>query len=112
MTNNIEEQLKDLMLQTVSFVLDGKTIRQGKITVFNTKQCFIKFKLEHNGDIKEWELPYPYKFRKTDNGYLFDYCLSAFVPRTEDSYWKMLLMNKSDASRMHNNWLYVYPLSA
>lgn len=108
----IEKQLKELMLQTVSFVLDGKTIKKGKISVFNTKQCFIKFKLDNDGDIKEWELPYPFKFKKIDEGYLFDYCLSAFVPRTEDSYWKMFLMDKSESSRMHNNYLYVIPLSS
>lgn len=108
----IEEQLKDLVLKNVGFYIDGKPIKQGRIKLFNTKQCFIKFKIEQDGELKEWELPYPFKMKKLSNGYIFDYCLSAFAPRTEDSYWKMLLMDKSEASKLHNNWLYVLNLSA
>ena len=108
----IEEQLKDLILKNIDFQIDGKSIKKGKVKIFNTKQFFIKFKLENNGDIKEYELPYPFKVSKISNGYLFDYSLSAFVPRTEEMYWKMLAMNKSEASRLHNNYLYVLTLSS
>ena len=90
----LENQLKPLMLKTVEFQIDGKTVKKGKIKVFNTKQFFIKFKLENSDGIRDYEVPYPYKVKKLDNGYLFDYCLSAFVPRTEDAYWKMKMMNK------------------
>lgn len=108
----IEENLKGLVLENVGFVLEGKTIKQGKIRWFNTKQCFIKFKLENDGEIKEWELPYPYKMKPTENGYLLDYCLSAFCPRTEDVYWKMFLMDKTSASKFHNNYLHIMKLSS
>lgn len=108
----MEEQLKELILKNVDFQLDGKTIKKGKIKIFNTKQFFIKFKLENEGAVKEYELPYPFKIKKISNGYLFDYSLSAFIPRTEEMYWKMLLMNKSEASKLHNNYLFVLTLSA
>ena len=58
----LENQLKSLMLKNVEFKIDGKTIKRGKIKVFNTKQFFIKFKLEYGDDTKEYELPYPYSF--------------------------------------------------
>jgi hypothetical protein len=101
-----------LILQTVSFVLDDKVIKEGRIKIFNTKQNFIKFRLETDGEDKEWELTYPYDIRETGNGYIFDYSLSAFCPRTEDAYWKMFLMDRSDSSKMYNNWLYVIPLNS
>lgn len=107
--NRIEETLKTLILRNVSFVLDGRVVRQGKINIFNTKQNFIKFKIENDGDVKEWELSYPFNIVDTDTGYIFDYCLSAFCPRTEESYWRMKAMNKSEASKMHDNYLYVFP---
>ena len=110
--NRIEDKLKNLILRKVSFVVDGKTIKQGKINVINTKQNFIKFKIDNSVDVKEWELSYPYDIRATDNGYSFDYSLSAFCPRTEESYWKMKLMNKSESSKLHDNYLYVVTLSS
>jgi len=108
----LENQLKDIILKTVDFQIDGKSIKSGKIRVFNTKQFFIRFKIEVDEKISEYDLPYPFKVIKNNNGYVFDYCLSAFCPRTEELYWKMLLMNKSDSSKLHNNYLHVVALSA
>ena len=104
--------MKDVMLKTVDFQIDGKSVKKGRVKVFNTKQFFIRFKLENDNESREYDLPYPFKVTKTTTGYLFDYCLSAFCPRTEDLYWKMLMMNKSEASKLHNNYLRVISLSA
>ena len=108
----VENILKNIMLKNVSFVLDGKNIKTGKIKVFNTKQFFIRFKIENNGEMKEFELPYPYGIKVIKNGFVFDYCLSAFCPPTETVYYKMLLMDKKEASRIHNTYLSIltYPL--
>jgi hypothetical protein len=108
----LEEQLKDIILKNVDFQIDGKSIKRGKIKVYNSKQFFIRFKLENDNKLIEYDLPYPFKVVKNTNGYIFDYCLSAFCPRTEELYWKMLLMNKSESSRLHNNYLHVMTLSS
>jgi hypothetical protein len=108
----IEEQLKDIILKNVDFQVDGKSIKRGKIKVFNSKQFFIRFKLETVDKIQEYDLPYPFRIEKTPDGYLFDYSLSAFCPRTEELYWKMKIMNKSEASRLHDNYLHVRTLSS
>lgn len=103
----LENKLKDLILQNVEFEVDGKIIKRGRIKVFNTKQFFIKFKLENCDEIKEFELPYPYRAVKLENGFLFDYCLSAFCPKTEEIYWKMRAMNKESCSKIFDNYLYI-----
>jgi hypothetical protein len=106
--HKLEQQLKNIILKNVDFQIDGKSIKRGKIKVYNTKQFFIRFKLEQDDDKQvEYDLPYPFKVIQKPDGYIFDYTLSAFCPRTEELYWKMLLMNKSDASRLHNNYLYL-----
>lgn len=105
--NRIEEHLKKLIFCDVKFVLNTKTIREGKIQIYNTKQNFIRFKIEENGETKEWEISYPYDIRTTKNGLLFDYALSAFCPRTEEVYWKMKAMNKENASKFFDNHLFV-----
>lgn len=106
--NRIEENLKNLIFCDVKFVLNNKTIRQGKVQLYNTKQNFIKFKIEEKSEIKEWELSYPYDIKNIDGGFIFDYSLSAFCPRTEEVYWIMKAINKKDASKFFDNYLYVY----
>jgi len=105
--DRVEKYLKNMIFREISFVLNDKTIKQGKIHMFNVKQNFIKFKIEMDGEMKEWEISYPYNVKYTNDGYIFDYSLSAFCPRTEESYWKMMTMKKSDSSKFFNNYLFV-----
>jgi hypothetical protein len=105
--DRVENFLKDMIFRNISFVLNDKTIKQGKIHMFNVKQNFIKFKIEMDEEIKEWEISYPYAIKNTDRGYIFDYSLSAFCPRTEETYWKMMTMKKNESSKFLNNYLFV-----
>lgn len=107
----LEEELKNLILKNLEFKLDGKTIKKGKLRVFNTKQFFIKFKLETDV-VKEYELPYPYKWRKIETGIVFDYCLSSFCPKTDELYWKMKMVNSTDSSKIHEKYLFIVALSS
>jgi len=99
------------MLDTVEFKIDDKVLKRGQIKVFNTKQFFIKFKLDIEGDYKDYELPYPYRVEKVPDGFIFDYCLSAFIPKTEEVFWKMTCLDKSGASKLHNSYLHIVKLS-
>lgn len=108
----LENDLKSLILKNVEFKINDKIIKRGKVKIFNTKQFFIKFKIENSDGVKEFELPYPYKTYKLNNGFLFDYCLSAFVPNTEEVFWKMKTLNSSESSKIHDNYLYVMALSS
>jgi hypothetical protein len=105
--DKLEHKLKSLILKNVDFTLDGKLIKRGKIKLFNTKQFFIRFKLDFDGETKDWELPYPFKLEDTNDGFIFNYCLSAFCPPTELVFYKMKLVDRSAASKLHNSHLRV-----
>ena len=103
----IEEHLKDLIFRDVEFVLDEKVLRKGKVEIYNTKQNFVKFKIEIDDKTKEWEIAFPYRIEKTNHGYIFDYTLSAFCPPTQEVYWAMKALDKSKSSKFFDNYLYV-----
>ena len=112
MMEKIEQDLKGLILKNVKFTLGSKTYKEGVVKVFNTKQFFIRFKLESGEDMKEVDIPYPYSLRKEGNSYCFDYCLSAICPPTETVFYKMKLLDKSSSSKLHDTHMWVTPLSA
>jgi hypothetical protein len=105
----LEDKLKNVILKSVDFVIDGKTIKSGVVTIFNTKQFFIKFKLENCTGVKEYELPYPYRTVESNEGIMFDYCLSAFCPPGDLAYYKLVLCDKTKASKLHNKYLWIVP---
>jgi hypothetical protein len=103
----LEHRLKNIILKSVDFVIDGKVVRSGIVNIFNTKQFFIKFKLENNSNVKEYELPYPYRVIESNEGIMFDYCLSAFCPPGDLAYYKLVLCDKTKASKLHNKYLWI-----
>lgn len=107
MMENVEHELKKLVLKNVVFKIDNKILKTGKIQIFNTKQFFIKFKLFNNNLEKDYELPYPYSIKSIKNGVVFDYCLSAFCPFKDEMYYKLLLCDKSNSSKIHNRYLMI-----
>jgi hypothetical protein len=109
--DRVDKYLKKMIYKNIVFMVDNKIIKQGFVKIFNTKQNFIKFKFDNGNSSKEWELTYPYKIIDKGNEMIFDYTLSAFCPKNDDCYWKMLLMDKSNSSNLHNNYLYVRELS-
>ncbi len=110
--HKLETKLKDLILKNLEFVVDEKCIKKGKVKVFNIKQFFIRFKLETDTKTYEYDLPYPYKVIEIKDGYIFDYCLSAFCPRTEEAFWKMKAMDRSECSKIYDNYLHIKALSS
>jgi len=107
MEEDVEIYLKDLIFRDVEFVLDSKVLRKGRIEIYNTKQNFIKFKIQVEDKSKDWEITFPYRIEKIESGYLFDYALSAFCPPTQEVYWTMKALDKSNTSKFFDNHLYV-----
>jgi hypothetical protein len=79
MVKDLNETFNSYFYKKVTFLLDNKPIKDGRLKLFTMKGFNLKFFiLDDNNDIKNIELPYPFKFTKNKSGYLFDYRLSAF----------------------------------
>ena len=108
MMEKITDNLKKFILENVEIRVNDKILRKGKLKVFNTKQFFINFVLiDEKENEREYKLPYPYSYNSSNKSLEFDYCLSAFCPRTEEAYWKMKMMDSSNSSRLHEEYLHI-----
>ena len=104
----IESQLNSFLLKTVSFKVNDKVIKKGKLKLFTIKQFFIKFNLEINNEIKLFEIPYPFKIHKQPNNIAFEYTLSSFCnSNTSPLYYKLKTTNKQSSNKMYDNFLYM-----
>lgn len=76
---DLNDVFNDYFFKKISFILDGKIIKEGRLKLFTMKSFNLKFFIIDNADdIKNIELPYPFKITKNKEGYLFDYRLSSF----------------------------------
>ena len=70
-------QLLEQMLQkSVIFNIGTKTIRRGRLLLFNIDEYYIKFTIKTNKDIiKTYDAPYPYDITEGDNSIKLSYKL-------------------------------------
>lgn len=60
----------------ITFILDGKIIKDGRLKLFTMKGFNLKFFLvDPDGTIKNLEIPYPFELIETPYGFIFDYRL-------------------------------------
>ena len=77
----IEQTIKPLHLFKVSFSIDSKIIKQGKLQLFCIKDFFCIFTLlglEKENKKTIYELPYPFNIKCANNVVEFDYTLDSF----------------------------------
>ena len=77
----IEQIIKPFLLLKVTFTIDNKTIKQGKLQLFCIKDFFCTFTLlglEKENKKTIYELPYPFSIKQHSNSIEFDYTLDAF----------------------------------
>lgn len=105
---NIEQQLNKFLLKTVTFKLNNKVIKKGKLKLFSIKQFFIKFNIDINNEIKVYEIPYPFKIHENENSIAFEYTLSSFCNGdTSPLFYKLKTTNKKTSNKMFDNFLFM-----
>ena len=56
------ECIKNYLQKNVTFCVDQKTVRRGRLLLYNTKDYYVRFIIKTNKDIqKTYEVPFPYK---------------------------------------------------
>jgi hypothetical protein len=86
--DDVEKQFKEFFQSTVSFNINQKVIKKGKLINVTVKDFFITFILEiTKGGVKTFEIPYPYDIIKIKDGLLFDYTLNTL---THDDAYKFV----------------------
>tara|TARA_R100001163_G_scaffold728_12_gene1204 strand:+ start:12003 stop:12350 length:348 start_codon:yes stop_codon:yes gene_type:complete len=76
----VEKKFHTFFLNDISFDIDGKIIKKGKLINVSIKDFFLEFKLEvQKGGIKVFEVPYPFELLDNRNSVVFNYRLDKFV---------------------------------
>ncbi len=73
-TDDLHSTLNNALQCNVSFVLNKKTLREGKLLLFTIKDFYITFVLITKKDLhKTYELPVPFEFKHIKDTIIFDY---------------------------------------
>lgn len=88
MTSKLERSISNFLQQKVNFIVNGKTVKSGKLILFCIKDFYLVFTLGIHHTKKIFEIPYPYGYNVVDNRIILDYTidkLSHNLRHIEDS---------------------------
>lgn len=105
---DLNEAFNEYFFKNCKFILDNKVVKEGKLKLFTMKGFNLKFfLLDSENNVKPLELPYPFKIVKRENGYLFDYRLSAFKTLKKSELVDNLLEENTPPSKFFNKPLII-----
>ena len=107
---DVIEHIKPHLLSDTVIKTDKKILKKGKLKIFQVKQHYLRLMIEIAGNLKMYELPYPFDV-KTKNGITtFNYKLTTFL-KDDDLQLQAKLMDTSNKSKIYDNLVYILPLS-
>jgi len=88
----LQDSLAGILQQDLKFIINGKTIKEGKLLLYNIKDYYIIFTLLTPKDVvKAYEIPMPFEIGSTNNELTFNY--STNIVTKHDSA-KLLLIKQ------------------
>jgi len=104
------EILKTALQRNVSFEVNGKHIRKGKLILFNIKDFYISFNiLTVKNTTKTYELPIPFEISQVEDGILCDFSVNNLIKKSSvREYLIKTIYNKlGKKSKIYDNKLMI-----
>lgn len=100
----IDKIISNLLQRDLVFINStGKVLKKGQLILFKKKEFYYVFSLKtEKGNIKDFELPYPFKITSEENYVELDYTLKEFSQRDDMVYFKSKVINKPKKSKLYN----------
>lgn len=76
MTSKLERSINNFLQQKINFIVNGKTVKSGKLILFCIKDFYLVFTLSIHQTKKIFEIPYPYGYNVVDNKIVLDYTIN------------------------------------
>lgn len=101
---NIEKDLQNLLLRDIIIYNNpNKPLKKGKLKLFKVKEFYyVLTLLNEKNELKEYELPFPFKTEFKNNHLKFDYTLENFARNNTFVFYKSKVLNFKKKSKLYN----------
>jgi hypothetical protein len=110
--DEIEKHIKPLLLKNISFVMDNKSLKSGKLILFSVKDFFCVFTIsvaEKENKHVLYEIPYPFTLTPTTSSLEFDYTVNGFCAKNINISKAVEQLALNRTSKFFNKKLVVIP---
>lgn len=106
---DIEDVLKTFLQKQVTFNINGKCWKTGKVLLFKQVGFYIEFTMDNDtkNKIEKFEIPVPFSVRKIDNTAILSYKIKELVCNNEKIFSNMYRFSKNSKSKFFDSDLIV-----
>lgn len=104
----LQDNLAAVLQQNLKFIINGKTIKEGKLLLYNIKDYYITFTLVTPKEVvKTYEIPIPFKIAIKDGDLIFNYAITTLSKKDPDKQIliRLLLQKIGKKSKFYDNAL-------
>lgn len=100
---HVDKILSTMLQHNLSFELENKQIRKGKLILYAIKDFHLHLMLQGDkNEIKQFIVPFPFNIRKTDSGIELDYTLDTLANNNSDLLLKLKTLTRKKNTRFFN----------
>lgn len=99
----VDKILSTLLQYNLSFELEGKQIRKGKLILYAIKDFHLHLMLQTDkSEIKQFIMPFPFGVHKQTKGVIFDYTLETLANNNTDLLLRLKTLARKKNTRYFN----------
>lgn len=100
---HVDKLLSSMLQYNLSFELEGKQIRKGKLILYAIKDFHLHLMLQIDKDeIKQFIVPFPFNICRTPDGINLDYTLDTLANNNSDLLLKLKTLTRKKNTRFFN----------
>jgi len=99
----LERSINKHLQKEISFLLNHKTLKTGKLILFCIKDFYLVFTLSVGNSKKIFELPYPFSYKVTPHKIILDYTLKTFTHNVPEIINLSKLLVHKKPNKLYNN---------
>lgn len=100
-----EKVFLDNLHRNFKFVCNSKTLKEGKLILFNTNDFYYSFVLDVSGNKKQFKLPMPFSVSKTVSSIRLDYTVKTLCHGLDDFEFSCRLIKPKSKNNIYDNVL-------
>jgi hypothetical protein len=107
MITDLESNLNNFLQRNVSFIVNNKSVKKGKLLLFTIKDFYITFFLKINNEQKKFELPYPFATKTKGLTAELNYSLETLSQNCDHLFFKLKSLTPKTNTKIYNNIIYM-----
>ena len=107
----IEKAISEHLQKTITFSIETKILKKGKLILFCIKDFYLVFTLSIGSTKKVFELPYPFNFRTSNKRIYLDYSIKTFTHNIPEIFNLTKLLTVKKPNKLFNSYAEIVELS-